>query len=146
MRIGHKAATILASAAMIGAALVGGAPSASATDSGGNGNPATDCPNGSTVASTNIYDYNGAVVGLVEMRWSAACSGNWTRVTSKYGAYHLEAVIGEGVNYDPGAVANDIATQNFTPYLRVAPSQYMCSLGTIAVTNDIQYTAQVCSN
>jgi hypothetical protein len=143
MRIGHKATMTLA---IIGAVLLGGAPGASATDSGGNGNPAIDCPNGYTVASTPIYDYNGAVAGLVEMRWSATCSGNWTRVTSYIGTYHLEAVIGVGTNYDPGAIANDITTQNFTPYLRVAPSQYMCSLGTIAVTNDIQYTAQVCSN
>ncbi|GAA1957417.1 hypothetical protein [Kitasatospora viridis] len=146
MRTHTKTATVLAAAALIGAAALSAAPAASATDSGGDGNPATDCPGGYTVASTSIHDYNGAVVGLVEMRWSAACSGNWTRVTSYIGSYHLEAEIGEGADYTPSAIANDTATQNFTPYLRVSPSQYMCSLGTIAVTNDIQYTAQICSN
>ncbi|NGY63067.1 hypothetical protein G7043_29510 [Lentzea sp. NEAU-D13] len=102
---------------------------ASAVDVGGNGNPYYDCPNAFTVASTNITR-NGQVIGLVEMRWSWSCSGNWTRTTSYIGARSLYSAIDKNPNENT-AYGLDYATQNWSPYWRVAASQPMCSYASI---------------
>jgi len=117
---------------------------ASATDSGGDGNP-VNCANAQPVASVPIIGGNGATIGLVEMRWSAACSGNWTRTTSYIGNQRLVSVI-ETSPYTRQAVGDDYATSNWSPYLRVAPSQRMCSTGSIFNSIGEQFWGQVCSN
>src|SRR4051794_38036465 len=92
MKIRHMGRNVIA---LLGTLLIAGlvtAAPASAQDYGGDGNPAVDCPNGYTVASANIVE-NGTVIGLVEMRWSWACSGNWTRTTSYIGARNLYSEI-----------------------------------------------------
>lgn len=145
MRIRIRAATLLATTAILGTALLGGAPGASATDLGGDGNP-SHCLNAYTVASATIYDYNGAKVGLLELRWSASCSGNWARLTSGIGVQVLFA----GIQYDPDiriyASAVDLAAANFSPYMIVPASQRMCAVGNIRVDEAHQYSATVCSN
>lgn len=80
------------------------------------------------------------------MRWSSACSGNWTRVTSYIGSQTLIAQI----EFDPwnGSYARgeDYATSNWSPYFRVAPTQRMCSSGTILPDDSHFYFGAVCSN
>ncbi|CRK57721.1 hypothetical protein [Alloactinosynnema sp. L-07] len=130
-------AGVLAIMAMVGTALP-----ASATDVGGDGNPAVDCPNGYTVASRTI-ERNGQVIGTVEMRWSWACSGNWTRTTSYIGARQLRS----GINtqpFDRHTYGDDYAVQNWSPYRRVAPTQSMCSYGQIIDENGYGWGMHFC--
>lgn len=91
---------------------------AAAQDGGGNGNPYYDCPNGYTVASSNITR-NGAIVGKVELRWSLACGDNWTRTTSHANPY-------SNLQYDPwngiSAWATDTASASWSPYLVISPT------------------------
>lgn len=118
------------------------AGAASAADTGGNGNPLASCPNAYTVASAPITS-GGRQVGLVELRWSWACSGNWARTTSYVGVRTLTSVIQIGVPpYNPVATGQDNAAQNFSPFLRVAPTQRMCAHGYIAGVGDVG----LCSN
>jgi len=125
--------TIGLAGALVSVALAGSvalAPSASAADYGGDGNPATDCPNAYTVASAPITNGSGATIGLVELRWSYACSGNWSRTTSYIGTQFLNP----GVYVPDGgawASSTDVATQDFTRYLRVSPTQEVCASGVI---------------
>jgi hypothetical protein len=133
---------------LVGLALAGTvalAPSASATDYGGDGNPATDCPNAYTAASAPITDSAGTTIGLVELRWSYSCSGNWTRTTSYNGTRSLVSVVGNSDD-TVEASADDVASQNFTPYLRVPASQRMCAAGYINAGNNQWYGNAVCSN
>lgn len=142
MRIPRR--SLVAAVATTAAALLATAPAAHAEDIGGNGNPAVACPNAQTIATTNILR-DGAVIGRVEMRWSSACSGNWTRTTSLIGAHELDSSIRVAPSGSPIAWGIDVATQNFSPYLRVAPTQRMCSFGAIVI-GDLHYNAEVCSN
>lgn len=140
----RKRLRLVGAATLIGAALCTPA-TASATDYGGNGNPATDCSGGYTVASAQVvYDFQ--TVGLVELRWSAACQGNWTRTTSYIGSRPLYSQIYVQANETVKASAGDTATSHFTPYLRVAPSTRMCSFGQINVGGVTARTAEICSN
>jgi hypothetical protein len=141
MRMWGRAATVFAASVTLAGGLMGGTASA---DVGGNGNPYNDCPNGQTIASANIYQ-NGSVIGLVELRWSWACSGNWTRTTSYIGAKTLISEVWK----DPSggyAMGDDYATQNWSPYVVVSPSQRMCFNGVIRVSSNQQYAAGGCSN
>ncbi|MFJ8045466.1 hypothetical protein ACIRBX_33660 [Kitasatospora sp. NPDC096147] len=142
MRIGRRTATLTLALALAGGGLIGGATGASATDLGGDGNPYYDCPNARTIASAPIVR-NGSTIGLVEMRWSSACSGNWTRTTSYIGARRIDSQITD----DPVtrlAQSYEVTTQNFSFYLRVPASKRMCSVGTI-FDNGLN-TAYFCSN
>lgn len=144
MKLGRTIRAMVLVVTMAAAGLVGVASNASATDIGGNGNPAVSCPNGYTVKSANIYR-NGAVIGKVEMRWSWACSGNWTRTTSYIGATHLYSRIQKNPWDGTYAIGDDYGyAQNWSPYLRVSPSQSMCSVGVVYV-GSTPYSSAVCA-
>ncbi|WP_328917521.1 MULTISPECIES: hypothetical protein [unclassified Streptomyces] len=143
-RTGNKLRTAVAAAALVGAGLLGAAPDAAATDSGGDGNPAVDCANGQTIASASITNA-GVVVGLVEMRWSWACSGNWTRTTSYVGSKTLESYT-EAPRTGQNSLAVDVGTSNWSPYLRVAPSERVCSWGRVYLADNLRVGATVCSS
>lgn len=120
------------------------APAASATDIGGDGNPYTDCGTGQTVASAPIH-HGGRRIGVVEMRWSWQCSGNWTRTTSEIGARNLLSSI-DTYPYDGrDTISDDHATSHWTRYRRVAPDREMCSIGMIHEQGDWR-GVRVCSN
>lgn len=119
------AATLLC--AVTTSALLSMSP-ASASDFGGDGDP-TRCTDARTIASGQIMRDNVAV-GLVEMRWSTMCSANWTRTTSYSGVRQITSYI-TVVSSGRYAGAYDVAAGNWTPYLRVAPSERMCSEGDI---------------
>lgn len=127
------------------AVLALGTPSAHATDYGGDGNPASGCTGGYTVASAPVV-YDGNTVGLVELRWSAACGGNWTRTTSYIGARDLYSKV--YLQNDPGLAATsfDTATSHFTRYIRVNPSDRVCAFGQVNVGGATARSAEVCSN
>ncbi len=112
------------------AALTVTAGTASATDVGGDGNPNNSCPNGYTVTSAPITKA-GQTIGLVEMRWSWGCGGNWTRTTSYIGARRLQSHIDTNPWDGRDTYGDDFATQNWSPFRRVAPTQPMCSAGYI---------------
>lgn len=134
-----------AAAAGIAAGSIMGAPIASA-DSGGDGNPFVSCPNGYSIAQAPIM--NGSQqVGLVELRWSYSCGGNWARTTSYIGARDLQAhtyrANGTGVRamgWDSGV------TQNVSPFIRVGASERMCAYGSVRVNPNANPGAVVCSN
>jgi hypothetical protein len=137
------AARVGVTAAVALATMCGVTATASATDVGGDGNPAVDCANGYTVASRPI-ERNGQTIGLVEMRWSWACSGNWTRTTSYIGARNLRSGINTQPFDDSFTYADDYAVQNFSPYRRVASTQSMCSYGTIIDENGYGWGMHFC--
>ena len=111
-----------------------GAVSASAADWGGDGNPAAGCNNGFVVKSVPLVGQRGPtagkVIGNVELRWSWACGGNWSRVVL-YGGMYPNTVTVEQVVESEGrrAGANDRVTpgslgaSSWTPFLRLANSQ-----------------------
>jgi hypothetical protein len=50
----------------------------------------TGCSAGANdTASTYLYNANGSIVGLLELRYSPSCGTNWTRVTSYIGIQKL---------------------------------------------------------
>ncbi|MGW4369499.1 hypothetical protein ACWEKT_28025 [Nocardia takedensis] len=140
-----KGRTMLPAFALSAAALVLGASSAHATDVGGDGNPATDCSGGYTVQSATVY-YDFQAVGLVELRWSYACSGNWTRTTSYIGARPLYSQVYLESNPADEAHSWDNATSHFTRYIQVAPSDRVCVRGEINVGGVTARSAEFCSN
>lgn len=53
---------------------------------------ATGCSSGANdTGSTYLYDANGNIVGLLELRYSPTCGTNWSRVTSYIGVQSLYA-------------------------------------------------------
>jgi hypothetical protein len=132
------AATLLC--AVTTTALLSASP-ASASDWGGDGDP-TRCTDARTVASGEIMR-NGVAVGLVEMRWSTMCSANWTRTTSYSGVHEITSFI-TVVATGRQAGAYDVYSGNWTPYLRVAPSERMCSEGDINLERP--WTRVVCAS
>ncbi|MGW2477042.1 hypothetical protein [Streptomyces sp. NPDC001665] len=144
MSAGNRLRTTIAATLLIGAGLLGAAPQAAATDYGGDGNPAVGCGGGQTIASANIVNA-GTVVGIVELRWSWACGGNWTRTTSYVGTKTLESYT-EVPRTGRNSRAVDVGTSNWSPYLRVAPSERVCSWGRVFINDNLRVGATVCSN
>lgn len=144
MKLGRTIRAMVLVVTMAAAGLVGVASNASATDVGGNGNPAVSCPNGYTVKSANIYrSGTNTVIGQVEIRWSWACSGNWTRTTSYLGVRHLFSTIAYPSG-SPYAYGDDYGySQNWSPYIRVASNQTMCATGWIE--DNGWHSATVCA-
>ncbi|CRK57720.1 hypothetical protein [Alloactinosynnema sp. L-07] len=142
MRTGNLV-NIVSAVAVAMAGLIVTTGTAAATDVGGDGNPANVCPNGYTVASAPILR-NGQTIGLVEMRWSWTCGGNWTRTTSYIGARQLQSMIDTNPWDGRETWADDYATQNWSPFRRVAPSQGMCSNGFIEDGGAL-YHASICA-
>jgi hypothetical protein len=143
MRFRKLAGSVAAVAAAIAMGATVTTGTAAATDVGGDGNPYVSCPNGYTVASANIMR-GGQTIGLVELRWSWACGGNWTRTTSYIGARTLTSFIDTNPWDGRETYADDFATQNASPFRRVAPSQGMCSNGFIEDGGGL-YSASVCA-
>ncbi|MCO1578072.1 hypothetical protein M8C13_20165 [Crossiella sp. SN42] len=80
---GTKVTLVIAAVTMTGSSGSGATALADKVD---NGNSYNDCPDGFTLASANIVK-DGAVIGIGEMRWPWACSGEWTKVCA--GAHEL---------------------------------------------------------
>ncbi|NEC68751.1 hypothetical protein [Streptomyces sp. SID9727] len=144
MRSANRLRTAIAAAALLCTGVLGAAPEAAAADYGGDGNPSADCAGGQTIASANIVNA-GTVVGVVEMRWSWACSGNWTRTTSYVGTKTLESYT-EVPRTGRNSRAVDTGTSNWSPYLRVAPSERVCSWGRVFINDNLRVGATVCSS
>ncbi len=125
---------LLAAAILLPVLLMVNTTSASAVDWGGNGNPATSCPNGYTVKSAPLVGTRGPtagkVIGHVQLRWSWACGGNWSRVVL-YGGMYTNSVTVEQIVESEGRRAGaydrvtpgSSGTSAWTPYLRLANSQ-----------------------
>lgn len=120
-------------AALAYSGLASAAP-AQAADYGGNGDPST-CANAYTVKSAPIYGSrgttNGKVIGWLELRWSSACYGNWSRVVLYGGLYSSPVSVEQRIEAEGRAAgSNDFlgripsgGTSAWTPYLRLANSQ-----------------------
>jgi hypothetical protein len=118
------------------AAVVGisGAAPAQAADYGGNGDPSA-CAKAYTVKSAPIYGSRGTtagkVIGWLELRWSSACYGNWSRVVLYGGLYSSPVSVEQRIEAEGRAAgSNDFlgriptsGTSAWTPYLRLANSQ-----------------------
>lgn len=122
-------ALLAAIVALSGALAVGvAAPPAKAADWGGNGNPATACPGGYTVAQRSLVDNRGRTIGRLELRWAWSCHGNWSRVVI-YGGLNTTVTIGQSVHSEGRAAGADdrpyagaSGTSAWSPYLRLANS------------------------
>jgi hypothetical protein len=105
----------------------------SAADAGGDGN-ASACTNGYTVKSAPIYGSRGVtagkVIGEVQLRWSYACAGNWSRAVIYGGMYTSPVTVQQSIEAEGRyATSNDrvftgtSGTSAWTPYLRLKNSQ-----------------------
>lgn len=126
---------LLAVAMLLPALLLAMTNPASAADSGGNGSPTTSCPNGYTVKSAPLVGTRGPtkgkVIGRLELRWSWACHGNWSRVVLFGNSGYSNTVNVEQIVQSEGrkASANDwirpgsAGASSWTPFIRLANSQ-----------------------
>jgi hypothetical protein len=100
----------------------------------------TGCVNGAyTVATDDIYDNNGAVIGRVDLRYSPTCETNWTRTISYIGPQTLDAVVTrDDIGYHLNEYLDNV-TNVYTDMI-YAPSP-ICAQGLgIIYENGIQYT------
>ncbi|MCM0621781.1 hypothetical protein [Nocardioides bruguierae] len=126
---------LLAAAFLSPALLFGLSSPASAADFGGNGNPATSCSNAYTVKSAPLVGSRGPtrgkVVGVLQLRWSWTCHGNWSRVVLYGNSGYSDTVNVEQIVESEGrrAGANDwirpgsSGASSWTPFIRLANSQ-----------------------
>lgn len=63
------------------------------------------CANGATSPLSIAVKAGTTTIGTVELRWSATCGTNWTRVTSSIGSTQMFAEIDRGSGSDGGAVS-----------------------------------------
>jgi hypothetical protein len=158
--IKHARKALLGAAAAVVIALATAAP-AQATDNGGDGNAQTDCSNGYTVAAATIYGSRGSTagqpIGQVQLRWSYACGGNWSRVVLYGGLYSTPVNIQQEVDAEGrSAISDDTVsvpsggTTAWTRYLRLANTQstacaYVWLSGDFGTMNYHTNGAHVCA-
>jgi hypothetical protein len=129
-----KALTGIGMAAVLAVGGLASAAPAQAADWGGNGDPSS-CTDAQIAASKPIYGTRGPtagkVIGQLQLRWSWACHGNWSRVVLYGGMYTSPVTIEQRIEAEGrSAGANDYnvrtgtaGTSAWTPYLRLSNSQ-----------------------
>lgn len=83
-RGGRRQIGLLAAAVLTAIATLGLSTSASASDWGGYADP-TSCSGLSLVKEAPVYSNSGTYVGLLQIKWSSGCPGNYARFQSSAG-------------------------------------------------------------
>ena len=86
---------------------------------------AADCyTSGLTLETDNIRDIHNNILGTVELRWSAPCGTNWSRVTTTHTADEICA----RVQRDDGAKSADYCvTGNLGPGFQIFSDSLACA-------------------
>jgi hypothetical protein len=73
---------------------------------------------GVTIRTGPVTDTSGKRVGTIELRWSATCGVNWSRVTSLIGVNKLQAVVTRSDNVSESSGFNGTSTWSPMIYAR----------------------------